>query len=433
MKQNRNSSLFSALLVGLFLCTTGCASTTGAPEQTEESSVAALPPLVTTTETEEISLAETTVSTMETEPSEPRYSGMLAEWKLPEEMDSLQTVRFRNHEIYILGLEQDEMQQTYGVLFWASPEQDLEFRALFPSAESTSFSGLMDFDVLSDGTICGLLCEGTGTISFNDPNFDPNTFDWEAYYENYITQYQLVWYDSTGIIVQKLGLSTLLDLDENAKQTMTFTGVRCDASDQIYLTATIDDQECLMALDAQGNLCPVQGHSSYMLSLNTPFQWIRNGTDGMLLLEEDAEDGYTLSHVIVTDGALWKTQYSMPEGIAVDENTLFAEQPFGKTQYGVWNEVGLYHISDENSEAELLYSWDALHLNTEEIADVLLISESNALITTYTPYGNKQLQLLVPEEMISETEPVSEETQSSSQTDTHSETPMATPISTTES
>ena len=57
----------------------------------------------------------------------------------------------------------------------------------------------------------------------------------------------------------KMGLSTLLHLDQESKQTMVFTSVRCDAADHIYLTATIDEQEYLMALDSQGNLCPVQG------------------------------------------------------------------------------------------------------------------------------------------------------------------------------
>ena len=113
-----------------------------------------------------------------------------------------------------------------------------------------------------------------------------------------------------------MGLSTLLHLDQESKQTMVFTSVRCDAADHIYLTATIDEQEYLMALDSQGNLCPVQGYSTDMLEVASAFQWVRSSTGGMLLLEQDANGSSALSHIVVTDGALWKTQVTLADAAA---------------------------------------------------------------------------------------------------------------------
>ncbi|MFR1996011.1 hypothetical protein [Ruminococcus sp.] len=62
-----------------------------------------------------------------------------------------------------------------------------------------------------------------------------------------------------ALFPEKMGLSALLDMDESTKQTLVYTSVRSDASDRVYLTATVDEKDYLMALDGNGNLCAVQG------------------------------------------------------------------------------------------------------------------------------------------------------------------------------
>ena len=283
--------------------------------------------------------------------------------------------------------------------------------------------GLTDFDVLSDGTICGLLCENADAVPYEDPTFNPDDFDWESYYENYATQYQLVWYDKNGVICKKLGLSTLLDLDETSRQTMAFTGVRSDASDHIYLTATIDESDCLMALDGNGNLCPVRGNHKNMLSLESDYQWIRCSSDGMLLLECDAEDVQHLSHVVVTDGALWKTQTAVPERMTAD--TMLAESENDDFVYGIWNASGLFRMSTKNALPELLYRWSDAHVDFSKLERVMMLPEEEVLLSAYTAQGNLSLELLEPDMKNKEsdsTEHVEEETTSET-------VPVATPVS----
>ncbi|MFQ9094345.1 MAG: hypothetical protein ACLR5S_08685 [Ruminococcus sp.] len=67
-----------------------------------------------------------------------------------------------------------------------------------------------------------MICENTDAVPYEDPTFNPDELDWESYYENYATQYQLVWYDKRRGL-QKLGLSHV-GFDETSRQTMAFTG-----------------------------------------------------------------------------------------------------------------------------------------------------------------------------------------------------------------
>lgn len=391
MQLNRKHPI-CALLLGMLFCTAGCAvndeiSSSKPPAATE------LPPLVTTAPTD-TTLAETEETTLSSKAEllEPAFEADLTAWKLPEELGTLQMVRVHNDEVYLLGIQQDEAKQTQSVLFHATADPEPVFTPLFTNANAADFVGLTDFDVLSDGSICGLICEDGNEVPYEDPTFNPDEFDWETYYENYTTQYRLVWYNADGAITQKLGLSTLLDLDETARQTMAFTGVRCDASDHVYLTATIDEEECLMALDGKGNLCPIQGNNAKMLSLESNYQWVRCGTDGMLLLECDVDDTLKLSHLVITDDSLWKTQISAPDRLAV--NTMLAEM---ENWYGIWDQDGLYCVSEKNVSPELLYAWDDMHLDVTEVSRVLVLSEAKVLLTTYTTQGNLIVQLIAPE------------------------------------
>ena len=346
--------------------------------------------------------------------------------ELPEELGSLQAVRVYQNTVYLLGVRQNAAQQSESVLYCVSEDAESAepvFTPLYPNSNASDFVGLTDFDVLSDGTICGLLCENADAVPYEDPTFNPDDFDWESYYENYATQYQLVWYDKNGVICKKLGLSTLLDLDETSRQTMAFTGVRSDASDHIYLTATIDESDCLMALDGNGNLCPVQGNHKNMLSLESDYQWIRCSSDGMLLLECDAEDVQHLSHVVVTDGALWKTQTAVPERMTAD--TMLAESENDDFVYGIWNAYGLFRMSAKNALPELLYRWSDTHVDFSKLERVMMLPEEEVLLSAYTAQGNLSLELLEPDMKNKEsdsTEHVEEETTSET-------VPVATPVS----
>lgn len=428
MQSNRRYRIY-ALALGMCLCTTGCAANHGEKEP-EESALTELPPLVTTAQTETLQTTVETTLSVETELPEPAFEATVAAWELPEELGTLQTVRVHNGEIYLLGIQQSETQQK-SVLFRATAEEEPEFTPLFDSVNEINFLGLMDFDVLSDGTICGLVCENSNAVPYEDPTFDPQQFDWESYYENYATQYRLVWYNSDGEITQKLGLSTLLDLDEAAKQTMAFTSVRSDASDHVYLTATIDEQECLMTLDDCGNLLPIQGNDSNILSLESDYQWIRCGSDGMLLLEKDAEELLQLSHLVITDNTLWKMEISSSELLAVD--CVLSEEAEETIWYGFWDENGMYRVAEKNAEPELLYTWGDLGLDAAEVERVLILPETKALLTTYTSQGNLTIQLVTPEveETEANTEKITETTTIPAKFETKPEStspPVATPV-----
>ena len=406
------------MLMGILFCTAGCAatdqgSTANRPKTTD------LPPLVT--DTSEITAEETkeTTSVTTTELPEAMHQAKAVSWKLPEELGALQAVRMYGNDVYLLGTRQNEAQQTESVLYHASAVSEPEFVPLYENADVSAFIGLTDFDVLSDGTVCGLLCENADAVPYEDPTFDSDQFDWESYYENYATQYQLVWYDQNGVICKKLGLSTLLDLDETARQTMAFTGVRCDASDHIYLTATIDEAECLMALDGNGNLCPVQGSSGSMLSLESDYQWVRCGTDGMLLWECDTDDVQHLSHIVVTDGALWKTQTVSPEQMTTE--TMLAESEEDTLLYGMWNQNGLYGMTAKNAEPELLYHWDDARLDASKIDRVMILPNEQVILTAFTSQGELSIAFLTPDTDASESESDTEEPSSD-------DAPVATPV-----
>lgn len=409
------------MLMSILLCTAGCAaadpdSTANRPKATD------LPPLITdASETVTEDTQETTTFTT-TELPMARYQAKAVLWDLPDELGALQAVRTYGNDVYLLGVRQNEAQQLESVLYCADAESDPEFVPLYANADHSAFIGLTDFDVLSDGTVCGLLCENIDAVPYENPTFDPDQFDWESYYENYATQYQLVWYDQNGVICKKMGLSTLLDLDETARQTMAFTGVRCDASDHIYLTATIDEVEYLMALDDNGNLCPVQGSGSSMLSLESDYQWIRCGTDGMLFQECDTDDVQQMSHVVITDGALWKTQMTLPEQMTAE--TMLAESEEDDLLCGMWDQNGLYRLTSKNTKPELLYHWRDAHLDASKIDRVLILPNEQVVVMTFTAQGELSVEFLTPN-VEAETNDVPEENSDNS----HSEkVPVATPV-----
>ena len=179
------------MLMGILFCTAGCAatdqgSTANRPKTTD------LPPLVT--DTSEITAEETkeTTSVTTTELPEAMHQAKAVSWKLPEELGALQAVRMYGNDVYLLGTRQNEAQQTESVLYHASAVSEPEFVPLYENADVSAFIGLTDFDVLSDGTVCGLLCENADAVPYEDPTFDSDQFDWESYYENYATQYRVV-------------------------------------------------------------------------------------------------------------------------------------------------------------------------------------------------------------------------------------------------
>lgn len=428
MRSNQKRCV-SVLLSGTLLCMAGCSSSTQT-EPTDTAGITELPPLVTTASQTQLSIEETAAETTEPVLEEPLFQSELVSWELPETLGSLKAVRTREDVVYLLGIQQDDTQQLTGQLYYASATDEPTFALLYPSANEADFVGLTDFDVLSDGTICGLICENTNTIPYDDPEFDPETFDWDAYYENYATQYRLVWYNESGCVTQSLWLSTLLELDQTARQTMAFTGVRCDTSGQIYLTATIDDQEYLMALDDNENLCMIQGSSSKMLALESGYQWLRCADEGMLLLERDAEtDEMALYHIVVTDDALWKTQVDTPQHLTFD--TVAAEDTQETGWFGFWNEIGIYRIADKNAEPQLLYHWDDLHLHAADVAQALLLSDSRVLLASYSAQSALALSLVKPVKAETETKPSTTPTSPQPEQPAGNDSPpIATPLTT---
>lgn len=428
MRGNRNRRMF-AMLMGMMVCMVGCSSNVQT-ETSDDTLTAELPPLVTTTLDEQTTeTTETSVQTTATQ-AQTAYCAQLESIDFPEEFGVLKEVRTYQGEVYLLSIQQDDTQQSLGCIYRMTAEAEPIFTKLFSGADEADFLGLTDFDILLDGTICGLLCENTNTIPYEGPTFDPDTFDWDTYYENYTTQYRLVWYNENGCVTQKMGLSTLLELDQTARQTMAFTSVRCDALDHIYLTATIDDQEYLLALDENENLCTIQGSSSKMLALQSGYQWLRCGEVGMLLWEKDTQDTMQLYHMVMTDDALWKTQITYAD--LMTDQVMLAESAVQDCWYGIWDTVGIYRVAEKRAEPELLYSWKDLKLDSDDVADVLLL-DRKALLTSYTAQGDLTIQLVVPEDDETTTEPATEASQaeeSPNQTPAVTSPPVATPLTT---
>ena len=151
MKQKKSGAAMGALLMGLLLCTAGCATETSASvTETEEQSSMELPPLVTTALAEEtdVSATETQLSTEIKQV--PLFSGEISDWELPAELGTLQSIRFSDGKLYLLGVQQQESGQGSGVLFCTPAQAEPEFQMLYPDADPAGFSGLTDFDVLSD-------------------------------------------------------------------------------------------------------------------------------------------------------------------------------------------------------------------------------------------------------------------------------------------
>ncbi len=431
MCRNYRRRIFS-LLLGMLIFTAGCDTSEGTEGSTTETAETELPPLVTaetvveTEETEEVTEVTTTTE------AEALYVAQVETWELPEEFGYLQEVRVCGDAVYLLSLEQTLSSETKGILFRVEEEPEPTFTQLFTNAAESDFIGLTDFDVLSDGTICGLVCESTNSVPYEDPTYDAETFDWDTYYETNTTQYRLVWYNENGSVTQKLGLSTLLNLDDTEMQTVAFTSIRCDSTDQIYLTAVIDDQEYLMALDENQNLCTVQGSGAEMLTLESGYQWIRCGSDGMLLWEQNnSDDTMDLYHIVVTDDSLWKTSVEISDTLT--ETTILAEEHLEGSWYGAWDEVGIYRVLEKNGDPELLYSWKDLKLDADEVADVILLSETKVLLTSYTAQGDLTIQLLVPEDYETTTEPEATTNALTTQapiqeTTTETTVPVATPV-----
>ncbi len=393
MKRNYFLSLF---LAGMMFCLIGCTNHDEG-NTSDTSGMTELPPLLTSKQTTTSDVTFSESATVQAEPADPiYYHGVTSQWNLPAVMQELYRVRVYHDTIYILGASYDEeTNEIKSILYWAKVEEDPEFKPVYENYTDSIFNGLIDFDVMSDGTLCGLLCENANEVPYEDPTFHPDEFDWEHYYENYATQYQLAWYSDAGQIIHKLGLSTLLELDESASQTMAFTGMRCDGEDHVYLTATIDEKEYLMALDENFNLCPVQGSSSKVLSLQSNYKWIRCEKDGMLLYEENNENERFLYHMILTDGTLWKTTVETPEYFPIKGE--IAESFQKNIWYGIWNATGLYQMSNEKSEPQLLYDFSKVHIDGNDVDDVYILSEDKVIFTVYTSQGNLSLWYLIPE------------------------------------
>lgn len=393
-------TILSISVVGLLIGSVGCNGSEIPAHLDSSDAITELPPLVTTssvsTEALDTSVTETTVAQAQEMEEMPLYHSVVREWTLPETLEELYQIRVQKERVYLLGAyHEEETQKVQSVLYYAQVGDTPEFVPLFDQADESDFMGLTDFTVLSDGTICGLLCTNAEEVPYEDPNFHPDTFDWESYYENYMTQYQLVWYNERGQIAKKLGLSTVVTLDESDRQTMAFTGVQCDSEDNLYLTATIHEEDCLMALDATGNLRPIQGKSSQQLPLSSYYQWGRCAKGGMLLLEKDTDEAYHLYHVVITDEALWKTE--METTALLSEQTILANTEPSNIWLSFWDAVGIYQIADPDDMPQLLYQFKEMHLDAEDVAGVYVLPDDSMILTLYNAQGGLSLEYIVPE------------------------------------
>lgn len=161
------------LLLGMLFCTAGCTATEQDSTAEKPKKMTDLPPLVTEISTEDTTAeisTETTLVTEEAELPEPVYQAKVTAWELPEELGSLQAVRVYQNTVYLLGVRQNAAQQSESVLYCVSEDAESAepvFTPLYPNSNASDFVGLTDFDVLSDGTICGLLCENADAVPYD--------------------------------------------------------------------------------------------------------------------------------------------------------------------------------------------------------------------------------------------------------------------------
>lgn len=386
MKRIEKGKCISVVLAGVMVALTGCgAESSSTAEQTETTAVE-LPPLVTESDTQGEE-EETIVTTTCSLPIEESYPVETSSWELPSEMGEIQTVHCYGESIYVLGIVQDKEQaQSSGIIYQTNTASDEDLTRVYDTEEDTNFIGLTDFDVMSDGTICGLICDSNTILVGNEEE----DIDWETYYSDNPVQYRLVWYDQNGQISKKIGLSSVLNTLADDQQVTAFTGVRSDDADHIYLTATVEDREYLMALDDKGNLCPVQGNSQYAIELDGSWQLMRSGKGGMLLSESDSEGAYSCSHIVVTDGALWKTQ-TATEGEHWNDGVL-AEDATEQDTMSFWNQYGLYRSTSNTTE--LLFSWNSAKVDQDSVTQVMILSETDAVVKACTSGGNTELMLV---------------------------------------
>ena len=100
MYGNRNCRVCT-LVLGAMLCVTGC---TGADHSnTSKQAATELPPLITSADSDE----SEAVSENDTKPQEeadlPAFQGKVTQWKLPEELGSVQVIRYYDGCVYLLG------------------------------------------------------------------------------------------------------------------------------------------------------------------------------------------------------------------------------------------------------------------------------------------------------------------------------------------
>lgn len=137
-----------------------------------------------------------------------------------------------------------------------------------------------------------------------------------------------------------------------------------------------------------------------------------------------------LYHMVMTDDALWKTQITYAD--LMTDQVMLAESAVQDCWYGIWDTVGIYRVAEKRAEPELLYSWKDLKLDSDDVADVLLL-DRKALLTSYTAQGDLTIQLVVPEDDETTTEPATEASQaeeSPNQTPAVTSPPVATPLTT---
>lgn len=376
----------SAMLFGIAICLTGCSSTSSDEESanTAETNLTSID-TEETTSTTQAETEETTSATLD----DPLYTAQVYTYDFPEEYGTLQTMRVCEDNVYVLSYQETDQDETVGVLLQMNitDVSNVTYTPLFPGADDDDFAGLQDFDVLSNGTICGLICDDATLMSYVTEGEE------DTYTQDTASQYHLVWYNADGSIVQKLGLSTLLDDDIVSTQTVIFTSIHCDNDDQIYLTAVIDDQNYVMALDDNETLCVVQGSGAEMLEIDADYQWISSASEGILLLEEG--ENATLYHLTVENGVLWGTEVTMSEEMPTQFQ--LAESQDSEISFGITDDGGIYAVPEKGEDPVLLYTWEDADLDIDDVHGAILLCDGQVILTYYTDGTTLAIEILEPQ------------------------------------
>ncbi len=321
--------LLGVSIVGLCGCGDSEENNLAETQEQADTTVATATSIITTSATQETSEEVMAIP-------EPDYTGIeVVTWELPEGTNTVESACYHDGCVYLLCTMDGG---------WTIYASNWGVTSRFTAVLSEDVGEIIGFDVGDDGKIYVLVEQNEAEM--------------------------LLTLAGKGQIEKRTPLSGMIDGD------VAYTGVECDASGNIYLTARLAGENCLCALDAAGNICSIQGNSGVTITLDDTHYLTRGGADGVMLWERSEGRELVLYRLEVTAGALWKTQVTMIDTIG--ETATPTRQSVAWSGY--WDEAGIWCVREKEDSATLLYAWDDLGIDYTGVEGVILVEDDGAFI-----------------------------------------------------